>query len=71
MVASHNPPTELAREVQGADGVRPASDEVAHEDEPVLSVVETHLLEQLLELARAPVHVADDDRPTHRWEHAR
>src|ERR1019366_10781695 len=65
VVASSRACFEAAHERECASRIGPANDEIADEDEPVGALGEANMLEQLLELPRATVHVADDHRPGH------
>ena len=65
MVAAHDDRAGLPCDVEHTERVGPARDEVADEDEAVARR-ESDAVEQSIELRRAPVNVADDDRTPHR-----
>src|SRR5262249_40972267 len=65
VVAPHRPRADLAEQRQRARRLRAAHDEVPHRDHAI-TPGEPDRVEQLFELAAAPVEVADDDGP-HDW----
>jgi hypothetical protein len=65
VIAEHAHSTNLAEEAKHASGVRPASDEVAHEEHPVVRP-RTDAIQQMGKLHRASVDVTDIDVARHR-----
>ena len=62
MIAPHDDGAFATDDVEDAEGIRSAGDEIADEDEAV-AARELDAVEQGLPLEPASVHVADDDRP--------
>ena len=65
VVAAHDDGAGLPSDVEHAERVGPARDEVADEDEAVAHR-ESDTVQKSIELRRAPVNVSDDDRTSHR-----
>lgn len=64
MIANHTARAKQSKEPQHPDAVRPPSDDVTDEDDPIrLSC--PHPFEQLFQFGRTAVNVSDDDRPCH------
>jgi hypothetical protein len=64
MVAAHGQQAQLARATHDAGRVGALGDEIAHEHH-ALARLPAALLEEGVELVRAPVHVSDEQRPHH------
>ena len=61
VVAAHQDGARSTHDVEDASRIRPARDDITHENE-LISAREGYPVEQLFELLPASVNVADDDR---------